>query len=94
MVVPGRDKAIIRELVNTQAGFQIDAAWVRYIPHRKPYFENHFEGMQRPQTFELNQDYIRHKIEKFLTELDQFDSRYSGNFAGIESHLFYWRLYE
>ena len=50
--------------------------------------------MQKPQTFELNQDYIRNKIEKFLIELDQFDGRNSGNFAGIESHLFYWRLYE
>lgn len=45
--------------------------------------------MQKPQTFELNQDYIRNKIEKFLNELDQFDGRNSGNFAGIESHLFY-----
>ena len=39
-----------------------------------------------PQTFLIDQEEIRKKIEKFLSELDEFDNR---NYPGIEGHLFY-----
>ena len=95
VVLPGIVRTKIGKLLDTEAGFQIDVAGrapfsqeVDRGGRTEHQYENPCKAIQT-QNFELNQEYIRDKIEKFLSELDQFDSRKSGNFEGIESHLFY-----